>query len=258
MRTPESTSEWFANVAGRILHHVELAGKPEGKELVSTLTDAKILAWLARFHAYRLKAGVSYCLFEQTGDLSTLGDAIAREKEALAAWERIVAAAGDVYSDKLAFGVERVGFPRHWKDELPRLRAGIASLEQQLKTADASSKVVTRSWPSDHDPPKVQLLPVGTAKPGVDLEIAVKAGDRSGMKAVRLRYRHLTQYEDYQTAEMTMDRVSGVYRARIPGSFVTREWDLMYFVEAVSKAGNGVRSPDLDREAPYRIVSVAR
>ncbi len=93
---------------------------------------------------------------------------------------------------------------------------------------------------------------------GRDLLVAAKAEDSSGIKAVRLRYRHLTQYEDYESAEMKLNPKTGLYTALIPGTFITPKWDLMYFVEAIDKAGNGRIYPDLEVEAPYVIVPVQR
>jgi hypothetical protein len=341
MRTPETTSQWFATVADQILRHADLArlaaGSQANKELVSTLTDASILGWLARFHAHRLNAGVSYSLYTKTGDLFSLDDAIVAEKQAVAAWDQMVAAAGEVYSFDLAFGVQRVGFPRHWKEEAARLHASLtrlgpspaarpagivsipvrriapgqplivrATIASATEATKARVRVVTASGESyvypmamtgpamfqakipgaaapgrlqysieanepsgqtesvnvlvtaDREAPKVQLLPVSTATPGADLEISAKAEDSSGVKVLRLRYRHVTQYEDYQSAAMTFDAAGGVYRARIPGAFVQPEWDLMYFVEAIDTAGNGCITPDLEREAPYRIVPVGK
>jgi hypothetical protein len=331
MRTPEMTAGWFADRANEILGYVDAAQQAAGahpsRELVSTLTDARILAWLARFYSHRINAGLSYCLYKETGDIFSLDDALAREKQAVAAWEQIVAAAGDVYRDDLAFGVHRVGFPHHWKEELPRLRAGLQALEQQhhkpkpgwiahvpVRRAEPGSRIPIRATiagaesatvrvgheaiamsqvepgmfqaeikaPSapgrltysieanataagpfetvvstDHDAPQVELQPAGPARPGEDFEVAVKAADPSGVRTVRLRYRHLTQYEDYATAEMTRG-ADGLYRARIPGRFVVPEWDLIYFVEAVDSAGNGSNAPDLEQGPPYRIVSVVR
>ena len=77
------------------------------------------------------------------------------------------------------------------------------------------------------------------------------------IRSVRLRYRHLTQYEDYQSAAMTAGR-DGTFTARIPGAFVTRDWDVMYFVEVISRDGAGRNYPDLDKETPYVIVPVRR
>jgi hypothetical protein len=78
------------------------------------------------------------------------------------------------------------------------------------------------------------------------------------VKWVRLRYRHLSQYEDYATAEMTLDAKSGLYRGRIPAAFIDPKWDLMYFVEVVDARGAGRMVPDLETAAPYVVVSVKR
>ena len=104
------------------------------------------------------------------------------------------------------------------------------------------------------DPPEVLLERHKKAVPGHNLHIHAKVTDPSGVKWVRLRYRHLTQFEDYQTLEMKLDPQTGLYSAGIPGDFIVSEWDLMYFLEAVDELGNGCMIPDLDAEMPYVIV----
>src|SRR3954463_9140030 len=79
------------------------------------------------------------------------------------------------------------------------------------------------------------------------------------VKWVRLRYRHLTQVEDYQTADMAPDPGSTrTFAGRIPASFIDPKSDLMYFVEVMGTNGRGRMYPDLERETPYVVVSVRR
>ena len=145
MRRPEETSRWFAQTADGILTQVALAekagGSSAGKEFRTTITDLKILAALARYHSQRLLAGVCYNLYKETGDLASFDEAIAYEKNALDAWGRIVAAAGDVYSENLAFGAHAVGFSRHWKEEQQLLSRNFEQLqaERQKAVAEAGS-----------------------------------------------------------------------------------------------------------------------
>ena len=80
----------------------------------------------------------------------------------------------------------------------------------------------------------------------------------AGVKWMRLRYRHLSQYEDYLTADMTLDSKTGLYTASVPASFIDPKWDVMYFVEVVGKDGGGRMYPDLEKQAPYIIVPVKR
>src|ERR1039458_3449152 len=84
MRRPEETSRWFAQTAGGILANVALAEEANSdrvhayrvnayrigvnREFRTSITDLKILAGLARYHAWRLMAGVCYNLYKASLD----------------------------------------------------------------------------------------------------------------------------------------------------------------------------------------------
>jgi hypothetical protein len=216
---------------------------------------------LARYYSARLLAAVSYNLYKKTGSLRPFDDAIAEEKRAVQAWSEIVAAAGDVYSTDLAFGAHDVGFRRHWKEEFGLVQADFEKLlaERRSATEVAGAKTVL---PVDREtgakPTIAHLQLVAAASPGRDLEIAARVTAPAGVKWVRLRYRHLTQYENYETVEMKPSGAEGLYKASIPGKFIDPKWDLMYFVEVVDRSGNGRIFPDLERESPYVVVAVKR
>ncbi len=57
---------------------------------------------------------------------------------------------------------------------------------------------------------------------------------------------------------MALDPATGSYWAMIPGSFITPQWDLMYFVESMAENGEGRMAPDWQQEMPYVIVPVTR
>ena len=262
MRRPHETARWFAEVASEIIVELALAEKAIGgkqsNEFVSTATDLKILAGLARYYAARLPAAVAYNVYKESGDTAAFDDAVAGEKRAVAAWREIVAAASDVYNDRLAFGAHAVGFRRHWKEELGLLEQDVAALEAER--AQVENKSGRKLVPRDPKlkPPVVALTPPKVAEPGRDLTITARATVPAEVKWIRLRYRHLTQYEDYRTAEMIWDAKTGSYSAAIPAAFIDPKWDLMYFVEVVGKDGAGRMYPDLEREMPYVIVAVKR
>jgi hypothetical protein len=257
LRRPETSSRWFAETAGDILANVALAEKANGsrvsKEFRTTIADLKILAGLARYHSWRLMAGVAYNLYQQTGDLQSFDEAIAYEKSALDAWGEIVAAAGDVYSENLAFGAHAVGFARHWKEERQLLARDFEQLQAERRAAVAKNGAVHCALYPRDGTAKASLLPVA---PG--LEIAARVNAPEGVKWVRLRYRHLTQYEDYRTAEMPLDAKTGNYTARIPAAFDDPQWDLMYFIEVMDKKGGGRMFPDLEVETPYVVIERPR
>ena len=352
MRRPQENSRWFAEIADAIERRLDLVAKAAdvsaNRELLSTTVDLRILAGLARLHSERLLGGLHYALYKESGDLASLREAVRREGLAVAAWATVVDAAGAVYRDDLAFGVERLGFARHWKDVLADLREGLAELRDEeakalsvaesaadleiahvplrraaigerlavratirskaeLKSAEvvlssenessnrvpmvriapsvyeasapgaardtqvsymieardaegraaafpANRQPILLEITSDVEPPDVNVERPDKAVPGRDLLVRALAHDDSGVKTMRLRYRHLTQFENYRTAEMRYDAESGLYAALIPGDFITPDWNLIYFIEAIDNKGNGRIYPDLDREAPYVVV----
>jgi hypothetical protein len=254
MRRPEETSRWFAKRADAIEEQIKLAGNNSGNEFRSTITDLRILAGLARYHSWRLLAGVQYNLYKQAGDLAAFDEAVADERHALEAWKQMVNAAGDVYNENLAFGAHAVGFARHWKEEYALLNHDfeqlLAERTKATGTPAAAHHTLATGTP---EPPKAELLPMGK-----DYTVSARVTAPSGVKWVRLRYRHVTQVEDYQTAEMTLDSKTGAYVGRIPAAFVDPKWDLMYFIETMGNNGAGRMYPDLALEEPFVIVPVKR
>jgi hypothetical protein len=267
MRRPEETSRWFARTSDAILAEVAaaeraLGGRASSNEFKSAATDAKILAALARYHSWRQLGGVNYNLYKQAGDLTAFDEAIANERKAIQAWRELVDAAGDFYIDNMAFGPSARGFPRHWKDELKALDTEFDKLLAERRTATAREGAKPVRIPARDPNPKlpvVTFVPApAVAVPGRDFAVQAKVAAPAGVKWIRLRYRHVNQKEDYQTADMALDSRTGLYAGSIPASFVDPQWDLMYLIEIVDRQGNGRIYPDLEVETPYIVVGVKR
>ena len=111
---------------------------------------------------------------------------------------------------------------------------------------------------SDTIPPRATIDKITSADVGKPLKVRATVTDASGIKWVHLRYRHVTQFEEYQSIDMRYDDHSGKYMAEIPGNFLIPKWDLMYFVETMDNAGNGRLFPDMEHEMPYVIVGLNR
>jgi len=265
MRWPQETSRWFAATSDAILAEIAQAEKAAGdrasKEFRSSVTDFRILAALARYYASRLQAAVAYNLYKEAGDLQSFDTALEQEKNAIGAWSDIVDAAGNVYNEKLPFGAPGY-FPRHWKEELQQLRTNYDRLvaERGAATVTPNARSIKLTPPAlAAEPPAVTLSGADAALPRQDFVVTATVEPSSGVKWVRLRYRHLTQYEDYQTTPMTaIAGKAGTYQAQIPSSFIDPQWDLMYFVEVMGTNGRGRMYPDLERETPYVVVTVRR
>ena len=268
---PEQTARWFAATAAEVLRCADEAEKAIGdkrsKEFDSTIADLRILANLSEFHARRIPAGLAWCRYGLTKDPAAMDEAIKCEVRAIEAWEKIVAAAGDYYAMDLKFGRRRAGLSGHWAVELAALKAGLAKLRAQraqlpaVAVATAPAKAGAGdagSASGDAEPPAVTHEPVTTLPVGKPLKLSAELRDASGVAWVRVRYRGVTQFEDYRTIEMRRIGQSDKFEAEIPPVEIDPKWDFMYFIEAMDAAGNGCIWPDLLNRTPYVIVRLDR
>jgi len=181
---PPDNARWLERTAFEVLAQVNGAerhiGGRRSKEFDSTMTDLRILAHLALYHARRIPAGVSYALWKRSHDLHALDDAIAHERAAIAAWEQVVAAAGDVYADDLMMGVRSAQLCGHWRDELALLREGLAKLEAERRTAQL---------PLTSDAPAIAHVPVRRLRPGENLVVRATVGGREPVTRVEVCWR---------------------------------------------------------------------
>ncbi len=111
---------------------------------------------------------------------------------------------------------------------------------------------------TDADPPALTHTPIASAPAERPLTVAATVRDPAGVKWVRLRYRSVTQFDDYRTLEMEPTGNGGGYRAVVPAEHIPARWDFMYFFEVMDRVGNGRIYPDFERETPYIVVKLQR
>ena len=109
---------------------------------------------------------------------------------------------------------------------------------------------------SDSQPPVLVHKPVLSAEASRPLHITAIVQDLSGVKWVHLRYRGVSEHQDYKTLNMLPTGLANEYDAIIPGIDVDPHFDLMYFFEVMDNAGNGRIYPDMDKETPYITVKM--
>ena len=183
-------------------------------------------------------------------------------------------AAGDRYHFDLAMGARNHALCGHWRDELVRLENDYKDLEAMCCPPEASwlkEKVWQPAPAAAADLPRVEHTPPTGVRPGTPLRLVVRVLDPAGVASVTLRYRHVTQFEDYATLTLAPTGAPDddgddeddadepdEYAATVPAAFLVPEWDFMYFVEVTNRAGRGTQWPDLAKEAPYVILRLAR
>jgi hypothetical protein len=185
-------------------------------------------------------------------------------RDAVAAWRELVAIAGDRYSFDLAMGARPHALCGHWRDELVKLEHDLKDLEAQCCPPDAATEqeLKNNTWrpTTESTPPwpRIDGARIATAKPGAPLRITAKISSPSPIVSAKLRYRHVTQYEDYLSLDFTPTGAPGEFAATVPGEFLTPQWDFMYFIEVIDQAGRGRMWPDFSTESPYVIVKLER
>jgi hypothetical protein len=142
-----------------------------------------------------------------------------------------------------------------------------AGMSYFLEAIDASGRISTfpeegRANPisltvtSDNQPPTVQHTPILTAEPSHPLRITAKVEDPSGVKWVHLRYRGVSEFQDFKSLNMLPTGNGNEYAATIPAGDLDPHFDLMYLFEVMDNAGNGKIYPDMTKETPYIIVNL--
>ncbi len=191
---------------------------------------------------------------------------MAHEESAIAAWRQLVAAAGDVYAGDLMMGARSAALCGHWKDELAGLEKGFAALKRKRRELPAAGSVQQKTAPRHiaptttgaSEPPVVVHTPITTAAAGKPLKIAAEVRSPGGVKWVRVRYRSVTQFDDFQTLPMLPTGEKDQYQVVIPAEQIVAQWDFMYLIEVMDKQGHGRIYPDLNRQTPYIVVRLVR
>jgi hypothetical protein len=195
--------------------------------------DVRIQTGLARFYAAKLRAGVLFEIYQQTGDPRAHEQALALYRQARTAWAAMAERARGVYVPDLTYGEIPVR-RGHWTKRLPAIDQDLAALEtvhfepnpSAPKTAalaidQATGQPSRVSFKYEHTPPKGF-----EARKDVALTLSVQGAPPA---ATHLFYRHVNQAERWQSVEMRRDGHS--FHASIPAAYTQSPFALQYYFE---------------------------
>ncbi len=196
--------------------------------------DVLIQIGLGRFFAAKLRSGVLFEIYQQTGDAQAGQLALGEYRKARAAWSAMAERAKGVYRPDITYG-STPGRRGHWSDRLAHIDADIAAMQEKLKTpakgsgegAAAIHAVMTKVRR-----PAVACAhaPADSFKPGQALGVALKV-DRAvgaGLSA-QLHYRHVNQGERWRVAPMT--RQGDAFHGAIEAEYTQSPYPLQYYFE---------------------------
>ncbi len=199
--------------------------------------DVRIQNGLGAFFAAKLRSGVLYEMFQQTGDAQAGKLALEQYRKARNAWAAMAQRANRVYQLDITYG--RVPMRRGtWSDRLAGIDIDLAAMAVKLanpstttipvaNAVHAAQAAIARpmrpSVPCAHTPPV-------SFHPGQALALSLSVQDaqaNGGSVSVRLCYRHVDQAERWRS--VSMEARNGVFSASIPADYTQSEFPLQYY-----------------------------
>ena len=261
--TPIEVAHWIENYAAKANSslasanvHATRKDRPEYRRLA---IDIVVAAGLGRFFAKKLRAGVLYRIFEQTGDRLALEEALKAYLAAREAWDGTIPRTRGVYMADITMGELRQ-LRGHWADRLVDIDADIAAMASKLALAQPAPA----SGPAAHAivealgrPQRPSLsgghTPPPNFQPGYAFPVEFTA--KNPYLSIELHYRRVNQAERWQRVSMQFD--NRFWRAAIPSEYTQSPYPLQYYFEMKVAPESAVLYPGFGNELtgqPYFVV----
>ncbi|MBO0812624.1 MAG: hypothetical protein J2P23_11355 [Microlunatus sp.] len=257
--TPLEVADWIDGFVDQAAEHVDKLRSADdpSPQLRRTAIDAAILSGLGRFFASRFRSAADYAIYQQTEDRRRLESALAANRRARDAWIELVDASEGVYQANLRFGPER-NEHGSWADRLPGIEADVDAMAAELRSrSDDSGQEIKIIAPERPVTTGVQHQPPASFVPGDELALTVTGNDQ--VAAVRLRYRHVNQAEQWQSVDLVPK--AGAFTGSIPADYTNSNYPLMYFLTVEHTDGGIALHPGLEPDLanqPYYLIMPAR
>jgi hypothetical protein len=261
--TPIEVAHWIESYAETATSSLTLANsratrknRPEYRRLT---IDIAVVADLGRFFAAKLRAGVLYRIFEQTGDRLAIEEALKAYRAAREAWAATIARTRGIYMADITIGELRQ-IRGNWADRLADIDADIAALALKLESAqpappggpaahaivEALGRPQRPSLSGGHAPPH-------NFQPGYAFPVEFTA--ESPCSSIEMHYRHVNQAERWQHESMQSN--GRLWRAIIPSEYTQSPYPLQYYFEMRVTPESAVLYPGFGNELigqPYFVV----
>lgn len=236
----------LANGARRALVRARAAvADPRAPSFHRLEVDVAIQAGLGAFFAAKLRAGVAYSLWETTGEIGRLRQALQEYGAARAAWVSVVGH-GRAYRDDVTVGGE-AWLRGNWSDRLAAMDADLADMQGKYRAV--AEDAVGDAPPIDKlDPARAPLAfvhtPLDSAVRGEPLVVSVEIDAPTDGMEVSVHYRHVNQAETYRVVALTRT-ADRCWAATVPTEYIDSPFPLQYFFVARRGRGDVWRIPEL-------------
>jgi hypothetical protein len=235
--SPIEVAQWmedFTSTSAQALTSARLhADSTTSRDFRRMEEDVIIQNGLGRFFAAKLRSGVLFEIYQQTGDAESGKLAVAKYQEARDAWWSVQDRANNVYRPDITYG----DIPMRrgsWVVRMPAIDRDLAGMRRKLATpaaASAGSAVATEravkaatGRPVRPSMPCLHTAPA-SFHPGQPLPLSLRVGPTP--TAVYLYYRHVNQAERWLSLQMQPQQ--NEYAGAIPGDYTQSPYPLQYY-----------------------------
>ena len=199
--------------------------------------DVLIQNGLGRFFAAKLRSGVLFEVYQQTGNPEAGKLALAHYMKARDAWASMAERAKRVYCSNITYGNVPIR-SGDWSGRLPSIDLDIAAMRNSLKNpstpngaAQHAESAIRAAEGRPHRPSlNCGHTPPAEFHPGTPLSLSLLLpAPHDAPSSVSLFYRHVDQAERWKSTEM--DRSHHGYSASIPGDYTNSPFPLQYYFE---------------------------
>jgi hypothetical protein len=240
--SPIEVAQWleaFAGASGEALANARVkATAPASAAFRRIEEDVLIQNGLGLFFAAKLRSGVFFEIFNQSGNREAGRLAVTRYQAARQAWVKMAERARNIYMSDISYG--DVPMRRgHWTDRLAQIDEDIAAMQKAIdaapdSTAPAAAERALKVAGSVQNRPSSNCRHAAPASfhSGQPLSLwlaASTSSEHDPQIMVRLNYRHVNQGERWRFVDMQW--ADGGYRAAIPGEYTESPFPLQYYFE---------------------------
>jgi len=252
--SPIEVAVWLEEFTGTSAQALAVARAAAGAKTAAEFRrveeDVLIQNGLGRFFAAKLRSGVLFEVFEQTGSAEAGRLAVERYQAARDAWAAMAKRAAKVYGPDVSYGSvpQRRG---HWMDRLPGIDVDLAAMRSKVQSGavaagdeeSAARAVRVATGKGRRAVVDCEHMPPAAFHAGEALKVEVRLRAGSGSSMV-LWYRHVNQAERWRRVDMVGN--GGGFGAAIPGAYTESAYPLQYYFEGQSGAGEAWVYPGLN------------
>ena len=265
--SPFQVRDWLKSLADQVRETLAgLEAVPEKTpELKAMLVDFTMLADIAEFHAWKIKASYHLSLYQRDGVGQELLPALSAMRTAADIWKHLADLGSANYARDLEFDAgESTSRNGNWQDVYEKeIRPDLGGLDKFIRREGLSpdDAVPTPYESMAGKAPDVRFADDVPACAPANRDLTIRLRWEGEKPAVmHLNFRHTNQREGYYR-QLPMEEAAGVYTAVIPGDYLTPVWDLIVFFSGKSEAGETILHPGItldDFRTPYYVVKIEK